>query len=150
MEVILEASAFFSETVENNRDLLLPPYPSYPPRSMVLDNSSLSHLQSTYKYFPNGISTSDPTNEAKNPRQNGKQDESKSLRKGFGHLISSAVKTWLPLVGVMYILSLSNFMPNIGKRNHVKIFGMSHQRATEGKKSNALCPPGKVLVMEDG
>ncbi|KAK8486251.1 hypothetical protein V6N11_012993 [Hibiscus sabdariffa] len=150
MEVILEASAFFSKTVENNSDLLLPPYPSRPPRSLVLDNGSLSHLQSTYKSLPNGISTGDPTNEGKNPKQHDKQDGSKNSRKGFGHFISSAVKTVLPLVGVMYILSLSNFVPNIRKRNPVKTFGMSLQRATEEKNSNAPCPPGKVLVKEDG
>ncbi|GMI87933.1 PLASTID DIVISION2 [Hibiscus trionum] len=152
MEVILEASAFFSKTVENNSDLLLPPYPSRPPRSLVLDNGSLSQLQSTYKSLPNGISTGDPTNEAKNPKQHDKQDESKNSRKGFGHLISSAVKTVLPLVGVMYILGLSNFVPSVGKGNPVKIFGKSRQRPKEEKNSNgnAPCPPGKVLVMEDG
>ncbi|XP_039006478.1 plastid division protein PDV2-like [Hibiscus syriacus] len=138
MEVILEASAFFSKTVENNSDLLLPPYLSRPPRSLVSDNCSLSHLQSTYKSLPNGISTGD------------KQDESGNSRKGFGHFISSAVKTVLPLVGVMYILSLSNFVPSIGKGNPVKIFYMSRQRASEEKNSDAPCPPGKVLVMEDG
>ncbi|KAE8690742.1 putative non-symbiotic hemoglobin [Hibiscus syriacus] len=138
MEVILEASAFFSKTVENNSDLLLPPYPSRPPRSLVPDNGSLSHLQSTYKPLPNGISTG------------AKQVESENSRKGFGHFISSAVKTFLPLVGVMYILSLSNFVPSIGKGNPVKIFGMSRRRANEEKNSDAPCPPGKVLVMEDG
>ncbi|GMI70605.1 PLASTID DIVISION2 [Hibiscus trionum] len=97
-----------------------------------------------------GKVSSDPTNEAKNLKQHDKQDKSKNSRKGFGHFISSAVKTVLPLVGVMYILSLSNFVPNIGKRNLVKTFGMSLQRATEEKNSNDPCPPGKVLVMEDG
>ncbi|MBA0581192.1 plastid division protein PDV2 isoform X1 [Gossypium raimondii] len=148
MEVILEASAFVSKTVENNSDLLLPPYPSRLPRSLVLDNGSLSHLQSTYKSSPNGVSISDPTNEAKNPKQH--QDESKSLRKGFGYIIGSAVKMVLPLVGVIYILSLSNFVPNLGKGNRVKVFGTSQQRATEEKNSSDPCPPGKILVMENG
>ncbi|KAE8724767.1 Detected protein of unknown function [Hibiscus syriacus] len=105
-------------------------------------------IKLTYKSLPNGISTGDPTNEAKNPKQHGKQDESKSSRKGFGHFISSALKTVLPLIGVMYILSLSNFVPNIRKRNHVKIYVMNHRRATEERNSNGLCPPGKVLVMD--
>ncbi|PPD77074.1 hypothetical protein GOBAR_AA09188 [Gossypium barbadense] len=148
MEVILEASAFVSKTVENNSDLLLPPYPSRLPRSLVLDNGSLSHLQSTYKSSPNGVSISDPTNEAKNPKQH--QDESKSLRKGFSYIIGSAVKMVLPLVGVIYILSLSNFVPNLGKGNRVKVFGTSQQRATEEKNSSDPCPPGKILVMENG
>lgn len=148
MEVILEASAFVSKTVENNNDLLLPPYPSRLPRSLVLDNGSLSHLQSAYKSSPNGVSTSDPTSEAKNPKQH--PDESKSLRKGFGYFIGSTVKTVLPLVGVIYILSLSNFVPNLGKGNHVKVFGTSQQRATEEKNSSDPCPPGKILVMENG
>ncbi|XP_039056822.1 plastid division protein PDV2-like [Hibiscus syriacus] len=133
MEVILEASAFFSKTVENNSGLLLPPYPSRPPQSLVSDNGSLS-----YKSLPNGISTGD------------KQDESEKSRKGFGHFVSSAVKIVLPLVGVMYILSLSTFVPSIGKGNPMKIFGMSRQRANGEKNSDSPCPPGKVLVMEDG
>lgn len=42
LEVIHEASAFASETVEHNDDLLLPPYPSRPPHSLVSDNLSLT------------------------------------------------------------------------------------------------------------
>ncbi|KAK6283095.1 hypothetical protein POUND7_016920 [Theobroma cacao] len=154
LEVILEASAFVSETVENNNDLLLPPYPSRPPQSLVLDNGYLSHLQSTYKSLTNGVSIGDPTNEAKKNlnrnEENRKQDDSKNSRKGLGCFISSAVKTVLPLVGVIYILSLSNFVPNLGKGTPLKFLGMLQQRATEEKNSTVQCPPGKVLVMEDG
>ncbi|XP_021300290.1 plastid division protein PDV2 [Herrania umbratica] len=154
LEVILEASAFVSETVENNNDLLLPPYPSPPPRSLVLDNGYLSHLQSTYKSLTNGVSIGDQTNEAKKNlnrnEESRKQDVSKNSRKGLGCFISSAVKTVLPLVGVIYILSLSNFVPNLGKGTPLKFLGMLQQRATEEKNSTVQCPPGKVLVMEDG
>ncbi|XWS62489.1 hypothetical protein CRYUN_Cryun06bG0015600 [Craigia yunnanensis] len=153
LEVILEAAAFVSTEVENNNDLLLPPYPSCPPRSLVLDNVYLSHLQSTYKSLPNEVTTGDPTNEAKNlngHQDNKKQDESKNLGKVLGYFISSAVKTVLPLVGVVYILSLSNFMPNHGKGTPLKFLGMHQQRATEEKNSTVQCPPGKVPVMEGG
>lgn len=153
LEVILEATAFVSKTVENNNDLLLPPYPSLSPRSLVLDNGYLSHLQSTYKSLPNGVTTSEPTNEAKNlngHHVNKKRDESKNSRKGLGYFISSTVKTVLPLVGVIYILSLSNFVPNRGKGTPIKFLGMLHQRANEEKNTTVQCPPGKVLVMEGG
>ncbi|XWS67521.1 hypothetical protein CRYUN_Cryun04dG0013600 [Craigia yunnanensis] len=153
LEVILEAAAFVSKTVENNNDLLLPPYPSYPSRSLVLDNGYLSHLLSTYKSLPNGVTTGDPTNESKNlngHQENKKQDESKNLRKGLGYFISAAVKTVLPFVGVIYILSLSNFVPNLGKGTPLKFLGMLQQRTTEEKNSAVQCPPGKVLVMEGG
>ncbi|XVF00642.1 hypothetical protein REPUB_Repub04eG0018600 [Reevesia pubescens] len=153
LEVILEAAAFVSKTVENNNDLLLPPYPSCLPRSLGLDNGYLSHLQSTYKSLPNGFTTGDPTNEAKNLNghaENKKQDESKNSRKGFCYFISSAVKTVLPLVGVIYILSLSNVVPNLGKGTRLKFLGMRQQHATEEKNSTVQCPPGKVMVMEGG
>ena len=154
LEVILEASAFVSKTVENNNDLLLPPYPSRPPRSLVLDNGYFSHLQSTYKSLPNEVTTGDQTNEAeknlKEHEQNKKQDESKKSRKGLGYFFSSAVKTVLPLVGVIYILSLSNFVPNLGKGTPLKFLGLLQQHATEENNSTVQCPPGKVLVMEGG
>ncbi|XVE48634.1 hypothetical protein DITRI_Ditri01bG0017600 [Diplodiscus trichospermus] len=150
LEVVLEAAAFVSKTVENNNDLLLPPYPSHPPRSFILDNGYLSHLQSTYKSLPNGVTTGDPADETKNlngHQENKKQDESKNSRKGLGYFISLAVKTVLPLVGVIYMLSLSNFVPNLGKGTPRKFLGM-HE--TEEKNSTLQCPPGKVLVMEGG
>ncbi|XP_022725121.1 plastid division protein PDV2-like isoform X2 [Durio zibethinus] len=153
LEVILEAAAFVSETVENNNDLPLPPYPSHPPRSLVLDNGYLSHLQSTYKSLTNGLTPGDPTNDPtimNGHQENKKQYKSRNLRQGLGHFISSAVKTVLPLVGVIYILSLSNFVPNLGKGTPLKFLAMVQQRATEEKNSTVQCPPGKVLVMEGG
>ncbi|XVF45818.1 hypothetical protein PTKIN_Ptkin02bG0237200 [Pterospermum kingtungense] len=151
MDVILEAAAFVSKTVDTNNDLLLPPYSSRP----VLHNGYLSHLQSRYKSLPSGVTNGERTNEAKNlngHRENKKQDESesKNLRKGLGYFISSTFKTVLPLVGVIYVLSLSNFVPNLGKGTPLKFFGMLHQRADEEKNSTVQCPPGKVLVMEGG
>ncbi|XVE67415.1 hypothetical protein DITRI_Ditri08aG0158900 [Diplodiscus trichospermus] len=154
LDVILEASAFVSKTVENNNDLVLPPYPSRPPRSLVLDNGYSSQLQSTYKSLPNGFTTGEQTNEAKKNlneyEQNEKQDESKNSRKGLGYFFSSAVKTVLPLVGVIYILSLSNVVPNLGKGTPLKLWGTLQRRATEKTNSAVQCPPGKILVMESG
>ncbi|XP_022762818.1 plastid division protein PDV2-like [Durio zibethinus] len=152
LEVILEASAFVSKTVENNNDLLLPPYPSCPPQSLLLDSGYLSHLQLTHKSLPNGVTNGDPTNEAKKNlnehEENKRLEESQNSTKGLGYFISSAVKTVLPLVGVIYILSLSNLVPNLGKSTSLKILRMPQQRATEEKNSTVPCPPGKVLVME--
>ncbi|XVF68183.1 hypothetical protein PTKIN_Ptkin10aG0183900 [Pterospermum kingtungense] len=154
LEVILEASAFVSKTVENSNDLLLPPYPSHSPRSLVSDNDYISHLQSTNKSLANGVRTGDLTNEAKKNKkeheQNKKQYESRNLRKGLGCFFSSAVKIVLPLVGAMYILGFSGFVPNLGKGTPLKFLGMLQQRSPEENNSTVPCPPGKVLVMENG
>ncbi|OMO92191.1 hypothetical protein COLO4_17797 [Corchorus olitorius] len=150
LEVILEASAFASEKVQNNNDLLLPPYPSRIAQSFLLDNGYVSQLPSTYKSLPNGVPTGDPKKNLTVEEENSKQVESKNSRKGLGYILSSAVKTVLPVVGVIYILSLSNFVPNLRKGTPLKLLGMHQQRANEEKNSTVQCPPGKVMVMENG
>lgn len=154
LEVILEASAFVSKTVEKGDDLLLPPYPSHSPQSLVFDDDYISHFQSTYKSLANGVTTGDQTNEAKKNlnghEQNKKPYESKSSRKGLGYFFSSAVKIVLPLFGAIYILSLSSSVPNLGKGTPLKFLGMLQQRSPEENNSTVQCPPGKVLVMESG
>ncbi|GKV24342.1 hypothetical protein SLEP1_g33968 [Rubroshorea leprosula] len=147
LEVIHEASAFAGETVENNSNLLLPPYPSRPPRPLVLDSDYLSHLKSTSKSAPNGVNTNGSTNETKKHgnryERNEKQTESNNSRKGLGSLLITAFKTVLPLVAVIYALSSSNITPNFGKK-------IAPLKSAEEKKATIRCPPGKVLVMEGG
>ncbi|KAF5727226.1 hypothetical protein HS088_TW22G00915 [Tripterygium wilfordii] len=112
LEVIREALEFAGETVKHDNDLLLPPYPSRPPHSLITDNGNLSHLAFSQKSLQNGIITNDPLNELK---ENGKEpvlERREQSGKGLVHLISAATKTVLTLVGVLSVLSLSGFGPN--------------------------------------
>ncbi|KAG2705557.1 hypothetical protein I3760_05G060700 [Carya illinoinensis] len=158
LEVIHEASAFACETVEHNNDLQLPPYPSRPPKnSLHLENGYLPQYPSTSKPVRNGTINSYPTNEAKkniselekSQKQTG--TGSQGSRKGLGFFISAASKTVLTLVGVVSILSMSGFGPNFVKTDNLfKVFGLSQQPAADERRSGTQCPPGKVLVVENG
>lgn len=155
LEVIHEASAFACEAVEHNNDLLLPPYPSRPPISLCIQNGYPPQFSSACKSLRNGKIPSDPTNEAsknvsesaRGPTQNGSQDS----RKGLGFFVGAAGKTVLTLVGVISILSMSGFGPNFAKKDtFLKALGLFQQPAAEKRRSNIQCPPGKVLVVENG
>ncbi|GLT43044.1 hypothetical protein SLA2020_170180 [Shorea laevis] len=150
LEVIHEASAFAGKTVENTNSVLLPPYPSCPPRSLVLDGDYLSGLKSTSKSASNGVSINGSTNEAKKDinryERNQKQTESNNLSKGLGCILITVAKTVLPLVGVICVLSLANLAKRI---TPLKFLSFQHL-TTEEKKATTRCPPGKVLVMEGG
>lgn len=164
LEVIHEASTFASETVEPNNDLLLPPYPSRPPYSMSLDKEYLSQIPSVNKSGRNGLVTHDPMIEAKKStsekEQNHVEDEAKNPRKGLEFFITSAAKTVVTVVGVVSILSLSGFGPNLGKlgirfnvqRWHQRTKNENERSATknEGERPITQCPPGRVLVLENG
>ncbi|KAL9370909.1 hypothetical protein Peur_036049 [Populus x canadensis] len=148
LEVIKEASAFAGETVEHNNDLLLPPYPSRLPQSLILNNRHLSHLHSTHK--SNGIITGEAKRYQDESESNQVQTASNS-RKGLGHIISAAAKTVITLVGVISMLSLAGFGPGIGKKNvPLKVLGLCRQPAADERKQIVQCPPGRILVQEDG
>ncbi|XP_059647726.1 plastid division protein PDV2 [Cornus florida] len=155
LEVIHEASAFASEAVGDNNDLLLPPYPSRGPSSMFSDNGHLSHFTSTHKSAQNGVISGDPTNKTKKSlhesERNQVQNGSKKSSKGLGFFINAAAKTVLTFVGVVSLLTLAGFKPSLMKRDsQFKVFGLFRQQGTAAKKAIVQCPPGKVLVMEDG
>ncbi|KAJ7967369.1 plastid division protein PDV2-like [Quillaja saponaria] len=155
LEVIHEASTFAAETVEQNHDLLLPPYPSRPPYSMCLENGFVSQIPFMHKSVRNGLiaiyprpDTKKTLNESgKNPVQPG----SRNSGKGLGFFLSSAAKSVLTLVGVVSMLSLSGFGPSFGKKGiHFNILGMLQRSETEKERSTIQCPPGKILVVENG
>lgn len=154
LEVINEAAAFASETVENNNYVLLPPYPSHISRSLVLDSDYFLHLKSNGKSAPNGFNVNGSANVAKKGMngygRNENQTKSNNSSKGFGRFLISVAKTVLPLIGVMYVLSSSNVAPNIGKKIKPPKFLSFQNPATEEKEATIRCPPGKVLVIEDG
>lgn len=155
LEVIHEASAFASETVEHGNDLLLPPYPSRPPRSLVADNGHMSHFPFMRKSNQNGVTAGDSTNEENKKLNESERNQmhsgSKNTSKGLGIFFNGA-KMVLTLVGVISILSLAGVEPRFRKRDtYFNIMGLFQQSATEEKRSNTVeCPPGKVLVLEDG
>lgn len=147
LEVIQEASAFAGETVEHNNDLLLPPYPSRPP----LHLSSFSPRKSVR----NGKISSDLTNELKknmneidkNQGQNGSRNQGLRL----GHVIGSAAKTVATLVGMISILSLAGFGAKSETSNGpLKHVGLFLRQVVRSSERGVQCPPGKVLVVENG
>ncbi|KAK7257916.1 hypothetical protein RIF29_32237 [Crotalaria pallida] len=157
LEVIHEASTFASETVEPNNDLLLPPYPGRPPYSISLDKQ----IPSVNKSGRNGLINHDEAKKsASEKEQNHVEDETKFPRKGLGSFITSAAKTVITVVGVVSILSLSGYGPNLckfGIRFNVQGWrqrtGKENERSAtenEGKRPITQCPPGRVLVLENG
>lgn len=144
LEVIHEATAFASSTVEKeNNDLLLPPYPIRPSPSLDPDNGYLSHFSLTPKMLTNDLPTSQP-------KGSFHQSEPISSLKGFRQIIFAAVKRVIPLVGFIAALHLSGF--EFGRRgSQPKVLGMSQEQRNQEKGEMMVeCPPGKVLVVENG
>ncbi|KAF5751129.1 hypothetical protein HS088_TW02G00139 [Tripterygium wilfordii] len=151
LEVLREASEFAGETVKHDNDLLLPPYPSRPPHSLITDNGYVSHFASSQKSVHNGIINQDPLNEVQGNGSEPILKRKEQSGKGLVHLISAATKTVLTLVGVVSVLSLSGFGPNFGKRGiPFKVPCLFQHPGTEENREVIRCPPGKVLLMEDG
>ncbi|XP_028781524.1 plastid division protein PDV2 isoform X1 [Neltuma alba] len=141
LEVIREASTFASETVEHNNDLLLPPYPSRPPYTMM------------HNSVCNGLIPIDPKVQSRKSvsekEQNHAQDGVKNARKGLGFFVTSAAKTVLTVVGVVSVMSLSGFGPKKLGTN-LNILGLLHRPESEDERSKTRCPPGRIPLVEDG
>ncbi|KAK6946187.1 hypothetical protein RJ641_013731 [Dillenia turbinata] len=153
LEVINEASAFASEAVEHNSDLLLPPYLSRP-HSLVLDNGYVSRFPSTQMFVRNGVSGVELSNEAKKSINKSDKTQTESLstssQNGLIYFLGVAAKAVIAFAGVVSILSLAGFEPKLGKHTTRIVMGPLRRSGTEEKRSTPRCPPGKVLVMEDG
>ncbi|CAM8901549.1 unnamed protein product [Rhodiola kirilowii] len=151
LEVIYEASAFASESVEHSNDLLLPPYPTRPPRPLVLENGYTPHF-TVDKTTRNGALPNGLTHEAKN-QENKTQPGSRNSWAGLKFLVTSAAKMVITVVGVVYILNMAGFEPRLRRRgSESKFLSFFAVPAPENIERRAItqCPPGKVLVMEDG
>ena len=149
LEVINEASAFAGETVERNNDLLLPPYPSRPPHSLRRDNGYLPHLPSMHKLIRNGLISGDRANGGQNTNSN--DSEQNKNPRGLGFFLGAAAKTVFTIVGVVSVLTLSGFGPKfVNRETPLKFLGLFHQPESEEKRLADKCPPGKVLVVENG
>ncbi|KAL8189109.1 hypothetical protein R6Q57_029370 [Mikania cordata] len=137
LEVIHEATAFASSAVEmENNDLLLPPYPTRP------TNSHFS------------LASKVPQNDSPNGELNGSVHQSKPKRplKGLSQIIGAAAKTVFTVAGFIAVLHLSGFEPRVNIiGNDSKVLGMTQEQQNEEKTEAAIkCPPGKVLVVENG
>ncbi|KAL0702509.1 hypothetical protein Bca4012_058631 [Brassica carinata] len=137
LEVLSEASTFAGERVDYENDLLLPPYPVHPPHpSLGLDNNNgyLPHL---------------PSNQKKSADANGfGSAEVKGPPNGVVRFLGSVAKIMLPIIGVISVLSATRYGPEIKKRGvSFKLLGLLPQREVRAPNQ---CPPGKVLVIEDG
>ncbi|GAB4853938.1 hypothetical protein Ancab_018147 [Ancistrocladus abbreviatus] len=155
LDVIQEASAFLSMKVEHKNELLLPPYPSHAPHSLMLDSGQLSHFSHAHKSNQNGhAGGSGILNEAKDlnvSERSQAQTTSSNVWKGLRFLVSSAAKTMLTLIGVVSVLSVAGFEPGLAKRDpKFKALGLFQQPDTEERRLSPHCPPGKVAVVEDG
>ncbi|KAJ4962160.1 hypothetical protein NE237_022099 [Protea cynaroides] len=158
LEVIHETTAFVSEAVEQNDDLLLPPYPSRPPDPLVFNNGYPSHFPSVKKFGRNGFITAEPIPEAEKgiDQLNGNQSQkpprsSPTGLTGLKLVFDVAAKTVLTIVGLISVLNLAGFEPRLTRRStQLKVRDLFPRLATEDKRDEIQCPPGKVLVMEDG
>ncbi|KAM7253492.1 hypothetical protein ACFE04_021646 [Oxalis oulophora] len=130
LEVIHEASSFAAEKVEHNTDLLLPPYINHTSQAIVLDNGHMSRSRPLRKSIPNGTT-----------------ENNVNQRRGLGRLISTVARTVLPILGVVYVLSLSDSRLQLGKGFNFS--GLLQKPQNIEKRRVVECPPGKVLVMED-
>ncbi|KAK4742307.1 hypothetical protein SAY87_000308 [Trapa incisa] len=143
LEVIQEATVFASETVDESSDLLLPPYPTRPPIS--LENGFPSNSSSILKAF-SGDGADDLTK--KNQSDQGKKPEGG----GLGHGIASVAKTVVTIVGVLSVLGLAG-LGTKKKKIVFSPFGVVSsflQHLNRRRELGIQCPPGKVLVVEDG
>ncbi|XP_060168341.1 plastid division protein PDV2 [Lycium barbarum] len=129
-QVIHEAIAFVSETVEDNNDLLLPPYPSRPSRSLVSDKS-----YGARKFTQNGAIGGHNHDSRKDlDEANHERSESKSPLRMVKFFTSAAAKTALTVVGVICVLSLAGFEPQLKKwDNQFKVSNLFQQLANKGK-----------------
>ncbi|GAA0152225.1 hypothetical protein LIER_37449 [Lithospermum erythrorhizon] len=156
LEVIHEAIAFVGETVDDNKDLLLPPYPSRPSPTLGSDSEYLSNLVSTRKYPPNGLISNSLKKELSNDRTStGKNQivpESNSPFRGIKALLGAAAKATFTVIGFVCVLSLAGFETRLRKGdNQLNIWGLvPHRQDISEKKETIECPPGRIPVIEDG
>ncbi|CAO2813470.1 unnamed protein product [Amaranthus hypochondriacus] len=140
LDVIHEAEAFASMKVEHDHELLLPPYPTHSPHSLVLDKSYNSR-----KLSQNGLNGGIESN------NNQTQSKPNKLWGGLRFLVHSTAKTMLTVVGVISLLSLAGFEPGLRKKgSNSNVLTLFQQCNTDDRVIVPRYPPGNVTVMEGG
>ncbi|KAL8160586.1 hypothetical protein V2J09_002123 [Rumex salicifolius] len=153
-DVIKEASAFASLKVDNNNELLLPPYPSHTSHPLVLDNGHVPLLSYGTKLSQNGHGSADVTNGLNKSESEKPQTFLGRSWTGLRFLISSAAKSMVTIVAVMSVLKMAGLETRIVSKGTVIQLGgrILKQNVTEEKKLGSItgCPPGRVAIVEDG
>ncbi|RLN33912.1 plastid division protein PDV2 [Panicum miliaceum] len=154
-EVIHEAAAFAGEKIEHDDGLILPPYSNHVTNSFVLDDLYPLNYVSKPKRFHNGLDSDGATQDG--TRMNGTENRNtgtpnRGLLGGVGSFIWWVAKTAVMVAGAVSIMKAAGYEPVIGA-NSIKLdiaglFGT----AAMGKEGQSphRCPPGKVMVLEDG
>jgi len=171
LEVIQEACAFAGEPVEQRDDILLPPYGRRLPESFI---SSVHHysppLYSAHSARRRNVSA-EHSFMTGNERQETENDDSaeskeevssqinnqnaKKLINGFGQIIGLTTKAVLVIASVISVLTLASFEPKLRRSVPSKLSEVLPRRMNiPSIQSKAHvpseCPPGKVLLIEDG
>lgn len=156
-EVIHEAAAFAGEKIEHDDVLILAPYSDHVTNTLVLDDLyPLNFLSNKSKHSQNGL---DPNGTTQNDtRSNGLEDRNTSTsnhgsKRGIGSFIGWMAKAAVVVVGVVSFMKAAGYEPVI-VRNSVKLdVGRLFAKRAGGEQeqsSTLRCPPGKVMVLEDG
>lgn len=154
-EVIHEAASFAGEKIEHDDGLILPPYSNHITNSFVLDDLYPLNFLSKSKHLQNGLDSSGMNQD--DTRMNGLQNKntrtsSQRSRGGIGSFMGWIAKTAVMVVGAVSIMKAAGYEPVIG-RNSVKLdMGrlLGKDAASGQERSATVCPPGKVMVLEDG
>jgi len=154
-EVIHEAAAFAGEKIEHDDSLILPPYSNHVTTSFALDDLYPLSYVSKPKHVHNGLDCDRVTPD--DTRTNGTENRNagtpnRGLLGGIGSFIGWMAKTAVMVVGAVSIMKAAGYEPVIGT-NSIKLdFAGLFSKAATGKEEQGArrCPPGKVMVLEDG
>jgi hypothetical protein len=159
-DVIHEAAAFAGEKIEHDDGLILPPYSNHVTNSFVLDDLYPLSYMSKSKCLHNGLDSDSNGTAQDGMRTNGLGSRNTgtskhSLGGGIGAFIGWVAKTAVMDVGAVSIMKAAGYEPVMG-RNSIKLditglFGGGKQaNGGEEQRAPQRCPPGKVMVLEDG
>ncbi|XP_072951566.1 plastid division protein PDV2 [Typha angustifolia] len=143
-EVIHEAASFAGETVDHDNGLILPPYTGHLNSSFVLDDLY------TPDYAPKrAIRKAKKSSDE--PEENHTSRPSSNKAAPIRSAIRWVAKSVITFVSVMSILSVAGYKP-ILRKSGIKfdIPGLFSNLVADQRRSSLRCPPGKVLVVEDG
>ncbi|XP_039137195.1 plastid division protein PDV2-like [Dioscorea cayenensis subsp. rotundata] len=155
LELIHEVSIFAGEIFEHHDDLLLPPCPRHLPDSM-LDGIYASHLLCRSKLLQTGLAVGHTDDTKKSIDESEKRQSAQPLgSNGIGigiGIVGFVTRSVIAIVGLVSILNLAGFKPchNIWERTIKALQQFKFSAAVQRRRISMKCPPGKVLVIEDG
>uniref|UniRef100_A0A0D3GLT7 Uncharacterized protein n=1 Tax=Oryza barthii TaxID=65489 RepID=A0A0D3GLT7_9ORYZ len=154
-EVIHEAASFAGEKIEHDDGLMLPPYSNHVTNSFVLDDlyppSYLAKLKCMHNGLGSGGTNQDVTKTNRLENRNGSMPNG-NLQGGIRSFVGWLAKTAVMVVGAVSIMKAAGYEPVIGRHSiKLDMAGLFSKEATSGKdQATVQCPPGKVMVLEDG